>query len=118
MENITQTEKNKSYIVFILVGISLIITIIIATLCNQNYKEYWNNWDMNSKSYEGLESKWETSKIATIISIIVTDILFVAGSIIQFVKNKKNKKDIIILLIGLVVMIGFTIGCVFLGKLN
>lgn len=108
----------KSKIFFILVGVGIIITIILSILSSQCYKEYWNNWDMNGKSYERLESKWETSKIATIISIIVTDILFVTGSIFQFVKNKKNKKDIIILLIGLVIIVGFTIGCIFLAKLN
>lgn len=108
----------KSKIFFILVGVGIIITIILAILCSQTYEEVWDNWDINSKTYERLENKLETFRIATIISIIVTDILFVVGNIIQFVKNKENKKNIIILLIGLVVMIGFTIGCIFLAKLN
>lgn len=116
--NITHTEFNKSKIFYILVGIGIVITIIVSIFSNQSYKEYWNNWEINSTKYRILENKWEIFKNTTIISILITDLLFIVGSIVQFIKTKDNKRTIIIISIGLVIMIIFTIGCIFLSKLN
>ena len=116
--NAKTLKVSISKIFFLLVGIAMIITIILSFKTNQCYKNFWENWEIDSKKYTMLESKWEIMKNTTILFIIMTNILFIIGNVIQFMSNKINKKKIMILLVGIIVMIIFTISSIFLAQLN
>lgn len=118
MSNENRNTIKITKILFIIGAIAFILAIIMAIICNNSYKEYWNCWDTSSMQYRNLEKKWEATKIGTIISMAVTDTIILTASIIQFVKSKKNKNDIIKLIIGIIAIVIVTVVCIFVGKLN
>lgn len=132
--NKSNSNNNKSLKiivkVFCILSIIALITTIVIGIINVSYNNKYEQWFEDNPTGEmdkilGIKHDYSvrdsyydkvksTRKIA-LVSIICTDILFLAYCISQFINNIKDnkKKGIIILTTGIIVIILFTVVYIF-----
>lgn len=101
--------KKAVKILLILSIISFILLIAIGIL----YRYYGHKSAMldsmemylQTDTYKNLEQKCQILESITKISIVITDLIFLATTICQFIKNQKNNKSIIIFVLEIITIV-------------
>ncbi len=101
--------KKAVKILLILSIIAFILLIAIGIL----YRYYGHKSAMldsmemylQTDTYKNLEQKCQILESITKISIVITDLIFLATTICQFIKNQKNNKSIIIFVLEIITIV-------------
>lgn len=95
-----------------------IIVLIVAIIIGIVHISYYNSWDDlpivgnngYGSSYErNLWNKVKTTEYCAATFLIIADIMFLVASICQFIKNKENKKKVIILVTEIITIVVITV---------